>query len=146
MKKELVDFLCKAKRSTYAAHGAEVVSSRPNSHDLQYREGDYLYIDTYLGGERFIGEEAIWEGDQPVWSMNYSGRVLGEGFSGDFLKEALYQVPAEYPFRGPMIYRNGDYTYHCVVSGDTEWFHGYEEIFLLDKKVMETYFHGGIVV
>jgi len=145
MKQELIDFLCKGKRNTYAAHGGEVAPSRPNSHDLQYIEGDYKYIDTYLGGERFIGEEAVWECDQPVWAMNYSGRVLGEGFSGDFLKEALLHVSPEYPYRGPFIYRSGEFTYHCIVTGDIEWYQGYEEIFISDKKVMECYFHGGIV-
>lgn len=146
MKQELIDFLIRAKRNTYAAHGAEVLSSRPSSHDLRYEEGDYLYIDTYLGGECFIGEEGLWVNHLPVWSMNYSGRVVGEGFSGDFLKEALYRVPKEQPFRGPSIYKNGDFTYHCIIRGDTQWFQGYEEIFLSENKVMECYFHGGIVL
>lgn len=145
MKKEWVEFLIEAKRNTYAAHGAEVASSRPNSHDLLYEVGDYKYYDTYLGGERFIGEEALWICDQPVWAMNYSGRVVGEGFSGDFLKEALYHVPMETPFRGPAIYRKEEFTYHCIVNGAMDWFEGYEEIFLSDRKVMECYFHGGAV-
>ncbi len=145
MNKEWIDFLITAKRNTYAAHGAEVSSSRPSSHDLQYRQGDFLYIDTYLGGEAFIGEEAIWVNNHPVWAMNYSGRVLGEGFSGDFLKEALYLVPKESPFRGPAIYRKGEYSYHCIVNGDVDWYWGYEEIFLSDTKVMECFFHGGVV-
>ncbi len=140
--KDMVSFLCRAKKSTYAAHGAEVSPSRPNSHDLTFQEGDYTYYDTYLGGERFSGEEAVWKLGQPIWAMNYSGRVLGEGFSGDFLKEALYLVPEDCPFRGPFLYQNGDYSYHCIVNGDVDWFQGYEEIFLLKQKVYECYFHG----
>ncbi len=53
MEDRLLDFLLRAKRSTYAAKAAECTPSRPNSHDLSYAEGDYLYLDTYLGGERF---------------------------------------------------------------------------------------------
>lgn len=143
--KEMIAFLCRAKKKTYAGKGAETVSSRPNSHDLQYIEGRYTYLDTYLGGEKFSGEEAVWDQDQPVWAMNYSGRLIGEGFSGDFLKAALYQVPEEYPFRGPIRYQEGDYTYHCIITGDVEWYQGYEEIFYVDRKVYECYFHGGIV-
>ena len=91
---DLVSFLIRAKQKTYAGHGAEVTSSRPASHDLRYEEGNLLYIDTFLGGEKFTGEEALWKDGIPLWSMNYSGRVTGENFSGDFLKEALFNVPA----------------------------------------------------
>ena len=79
------------------------------------------------------------------WSMNYVGRVIGENFSGDFLKEVLMQVPAELPFRGPEIYTKGDYHYHCKVDGEFVWFQGYEEIFYMDEKIYECYFHGGAI-
>lgn len=142
---DLVAFLLRAKKATYAGHGGETDPSRPNSHDLTYREGNLFYYDTYLGGERFAGEEAVWDGDAPVWSMNYSGRVLGEGFSGDFLKEALALVPPEMPFRGPPIHRNGRYGYHCMVSGDFDWYSGREEIFLDSRLIYECLFHGGTI-
>jgi len=72
----LVKFLITAKQNTYAGKGGETGSSRPNSHDLVYREGEYLYLDTYLGGERFAGEEAaVWLSEKPVYAMNYCGRL-----------------------------------------------------------------------
>lgn len=77
--------------------------------------------------------------------MNYIGRILAEGFSGDFLKECLSLVPKEYPYRGPLVHKNGDYSYHCVVTGDFEWYNGYEEIFCNEIKVYECMFHGGCV-
>lgn len=141
----IIDFLCRAKKATYAAHGAEISPSRPGSHDLQYIENNLKYIDTYLGGEKFAGEEALWIEDKPIWAMNYAGRVLAEGFSGNFLKECLMLVPKEYPFRGPLVHRNGELTYHCVVSGEFEWFNGYEEIFFGNTKVYECIFHGGSI-
>lgn len=141
----VIDFLCRAKRATYAANGMEAKPSRPGSHDLQYTEGMLSYMDTYLGGEKFAGEEAIWLENLPFWSMNYAGRILAEGFSGDFLKEALSMVSQEYPYRGPLLHHNGDYTYHCVVTGSFEWFQGYEEIFCNRKKVYECMFHGGSI-
>jgi len=146
MNKEIIDFLLKAKKATYAGKGAEVVPSRPNSHDLQYSEGSLKYIDTYLGGDKFAGEEALWKDSAPFWAMNYVGRVIGEGFSGDFLKEALSLVSEEKPFRGPAEYTNGDYTYKCNVDGDFHWFNGVEEIFLNDVKIYECLFHGGDIL
>jgi hypothetical protein len=81
-----------------------------NSHDLQYTEDSLKYIDTYLGGEKFAGEEALWENDKPFWAMNYMGRVTGDGFSGDFLKEAMSHVSEDLPFRDPEHYESGGYT------------------------------------
>ena len=147
---ELIAFLLTAKRRTYAGHGAETEPSRPASHDLRYEErtekGTLLYIDSYLGGQKFGGEEAVWLDGVPLWSMNYYGQVVGEPFSGDFLKAALYDVPAEKPFRGPELFRQGDYSYHCKVDGDFAFFHGYEDICHQGRKVYELYFHGGVIV
>jgi transcriptional regulator with XRE-family HTH domain len=142
----LIDFLLRAKRSTYAAKSGFVESSRTASHDAAYQEGDYYYYDTYLGGKCFSGEEAVWIKGVPVWSMNYTGRVTGEGFSGDFLKEALLQVPREYPYRGPLCFQQGSLSYHAVIQGDFEWYSGVEEIFFEGRKVYECMFLGGNVV
>ena len=60
MDKKLVEFLIKAKQATYAGKGAETTSSRVKSHDLIYKDGDYMYYDTYLGTGKFAGEEALW--------------------------------------------------------------------------------------
>jgi transcriptional regulator with XRE-family HTH domain len=142
----VIAFLLRAKRATYAGHGAEISSSRPASHDLAYREGELSYYDTYLGGERFAGEEAVWRGGLPFWAMNYVGRVLDGRFSGDFLKEALAHVPEDIPYRGPRFWQNGDYRYHCRVTGDFSWYTGTEEIYAGPDLVYECLFHGGSVV
>lgn len=145
MEKIIIEFLIRAKKAAYAGKGPESASSRPASHDLQYSEGDLLYIDTYLGGEKFAGEEAIWKDGQPVWSMNYCGRVIAEGFSGDFLREALANVPFDKPYRGPDEYRNGGYLYKSSVTGDPHWYNGFEEIYNGSVKVYECMYHGGDV-
>ena len=141
----LVEFLIRAKKATYAGKGAETISSREKSHDLTYRDGDYMYYDTYLGSVRFAGEEALWIKNTPFWSMNYIGRVIGSPFSGDFLKEALLRVPEDKPFRGPETYSNGDYTYHSETEGTFEWFHGKETICYKGSQIYECIFHGGLV-
>lgn len=129
MDKKIVEFLCRAKRETYASGNAkECIPCRPNSHDLKYCEGNLIYIDTYLGGEKFVGEEAIWNDNIPLWSMNYAGRIVEEGFEGWFLKEALRIVNEEYPYRGPLSYENGEFKYECSFAGNFEWFDGEEVI------------------
>ena len=145
MDKQIVAFLIRAKQATYAGKGAETASSRVKSHDLAYREGEYLYYDTYLGGERFAGEEALWIAGVPYWSMNYAGRVTGGHFSGDFLKEALLRVPEEEPYRGPREYADGEYLYRCETEGSFDWFRGMESIDYQGKQIYECCFHGGLI-
>jgi hypothetical protein len=142
---ELIEFLLEAKKKTYAGQGPELSPSRPASHDLAFMRGDLQYIDTYLGSEKFAGEEALWQNGKPLWAMNYAGRVTADGFSGDFLKEVLLHVPGDQPFRGPARYTDGHFTYTCAVNGDFEWFSGVEEIRAGDTKVYECMFHGGLI-
>ena len=40
--------------------------------------------------------------------MNYSGRVLGQQYSGDFLKEALRHASPGMPYRDPEYYQSGE--------------------------------------
>ena len=141
----LVGFLLLAKRGTYAGKGRETKPSRAASHDFAFAEGEYAYYDTYLGGEVFAGEEAVWHRGTPVWSMNYAGRVTGENFSGDFLKEALLLVSPDHPFRGPAIFTKGGYHYHCQSEGEFDWFQGREEIFYQQERIYECRFHGGLI-
>ena len=142
---ELIDFRLEANVNTYAAFKNEVDPTRPGSHDFRYEKGNFMYHDTYVGGEEFAGEEAVWKDGDTVYAMNYLGRVLGDGFSGNFLKEALRAADKKMPYRGPEVYQSGEYTYRCKVTGDFTWFQGCEEIYLEDTKVYECVFHGGLV-
>ena len=141
----LVEFRLEANSNTYAACMNETDSTRLNSHDFTYSHGSYTYHDTYVGGEQFAGEEAIWYEGKSQYAMNYIGRVLSQNFSGDFLKEALRKADKKMPFRGPEYYQSGQYIYKCNVVGDFTWFQGYEEIYCDNEKVYECYFHGGIM-
>ena len=144
-----VDFLLRAKKSTYASGMAPNASSRSGSHDLVYREEPYLYIDTYLGGFHFIGEEAVWENGVAIWGMNYYGKMLVNeipaGFS-QFLKAALMLVPPEAPFRAPAQFSQNGFRFLCSHHGDLYRFEGHEQILLHDQLVYELVFHGGEIV
>ena len=142
---EIIAFRLEANVNTYAAFMNETDSTRLDSHDFRYESGAYVYHDTYVGGEQFAGEEAIWKKGKAVYAMNYMGRVLGENFSGNFLKEALRCADVKMPYRGPEYYQAGEYTYKCKVSGDFNWFQGHEEIYLLNELIYECYFHGGLL-
>ena len=141
----IISFRLEANVNTYAAFMNETESTRLDSHDYSYSSGQYSYHDTYVGGEKFAGEEAIWYEGSAQYAMNYTGRVLGQQFSGDFLKEALRKADKNMPYRGPEYYQSGEYTYKCKVVGDFTWFQGYEEIYCHEDKVYECYFHGGTV-
>ncbi len=141
----LIAFRLEANRKTYAANAQECASSRPLSHDYRYEKDGYLYYDTWLGGECFAGEEALWHSGNAVYAMNYFGRVLDEKFSGDFLKAALRAAELKMPYRGPEYFQAGEYIYKTSVVGGFEWFQGYEEIFCRDTKVYECYYHGGLL-
>lgn len=41
--------------------------------------------------------------------MNYVGRVIGQQFSGDFLKEAFRNADRKMPYSGPEYYQSGEY-------------------------------------
>ncbi len=148
-------FLLRAKRATYASSddagqlaSAQQRSSRPASHDLAYREGDLFYLDTYLGGFSFAGEEAVWHADVPLWSMNYYGTMLIDSIPedfGSFLKRALRESPPDAPFRGPANYEAGGYHYTCHWEGSFDCFHGEEIIHLDGKPVYSLFFHGGAI-
>lgn len=142
---ELISFRLEANVNTYAAFMNETDSTRLDSHDFRYQRGEYIYHDTYVGGEQFAGQEAIWKNNNATYAMNYLGRVLSEPFSGNFLKEALRAADYNMPYRGPEYYQSGEYTYKSKVSGDFTWFQGYEEIYWKNLKVYECYFHGGTI-
>jgi hypothetical protein len=146
MNKDFVPFLIRAKRATYASGAEPDGSSRSASHDLHFEEGDYAYLDTYLGGFKFIGEEAVWKSGKPIWGMNYYGWMVSstipEGFS-EFLKQALQRVTEASPYRGPEEYKDGNFSYGCGCEGDLTRFSGEEWIELNGKVIYELVFHGG---
>ena len=143
---EFVQFLIQAKKNTYAGDGTLSAPSRPASKDLLFQQADYLYLDTYLGSVDFIGEEAVWHHQEPLWAMNYYGTMLTdeipEGFS-HCLKGALQNIPVEAPYRGPAHFQDGPFEYTCLWKGDLDQFEGTEQICMNGKAIYQLTFHGG---
>jgi hypothetical protein len=68
-------FIIRAKKVTYVAGGTKDSSSRPSSHDLSFRDGDWTYRDSDFGDTDFLVQETVWFEDEPVWSMIYYGTI-----------------------------------------------------------------------
>ena len=143
MDREIVEFLLRAKRASYAGNGERAEPSETGANTFRYREGETEYMDTYLGSFKFSGRETLRKDNLPFWVMNYVGRTVADGFSSDFLKDALSRGTDEYPYRGPLEYTSGEYSYTCSARGDFHWFYGYEVIFYRGNKAYECAFHGG---
>ncbi len=74
MGSQLVPFLIEAKRHAYAdGMTARVEPLVPGSIQLEYRMGDWLYRDAYVGEEFFAGQEIVYYRNRPWWSMVYAG-------------------------------------------------------------------------
>lgn len=143
---DFVQFLVKAKKNSYASGTPATLASRPGSHDLHYSEPPFLYIDTWLGGFHFIGQEAVWMNGTNIWGMNYYGKMLTEPIPpefGPFLKAALSLVPYSAPYRGPVLFSDHGFVYSCEHSGDIEQFNGEESITSRGKVIYSLVFHGG---
>ena len=132
---EMISFLCTAKKNTYASSMKDANKpSRPNSKDLVFTQGDLKYFDSYFGAQNFVGEEVLFKNDVPLWAMNYYGVEINDKFSAEFLKSALSNVTKDMPYRGPKIFKEGDYTYTCNVEGNFREFEGKELMYLNQKR------------
>jgi Domain of unknown function (DUF5680) len=151
---ELIEFVSKAKLATYAALGDEASVSPllPESKQLEYREGEFLYRDIYVGMFRFVGQEIVYQAGKVVWSMAYGGGLVPTYPKEkvppvyEFLREALKQVPLELPLRGPQVLeKTDDLLYRCDVEGNFGAFHGVEYIREYGKPIFKLAFAGGLV-
>ena len=151
---ELAEFLVKAKRETYAGGGAEAPPERPGFKELEFREGDWHYRDSYAGFFRAPGQEIVKYKGTIVWSMMYSGGMREEyledtGFARKtfaFLKKALIMVEKERPFRGPPRLEEGEFLYTDKSEGNIEEFKGTEQIFCEGKEAFRQDYIGGLVL
>lgn len=151
---ELRRFLVDAKRSTYAGLGDEATLPQPllpGSMQLEWRDGDWSYRDVYFGMSRFSGLETVYWQSRAVWSMAYSGGIIGEADVADvrsiyvFLRAALMELSTEAPIRGPMKFVDAEMTYFCKISGDIEAFEGSERILHFERSCYALTCAGGLV-
>jgi len=147
---QLEDFIVAAKAATYAGDGAPTASCRPHSHDLEFRDGELAYLDSYFGGTDFIGEEAVYHRGEPVWAMNYYGRILEPELivaaeAGKIIKASLTAMYREGRFLGGHEWTIGDDVYTDTSDGDVTSFTGKEQITRRGVVVYDLVYHGGLI-
>ena len=147
---QLDAFIVQAKATTYVGKGARSLSYRPGSHDLQFHEGAFSYLDSYFGGTDFLGQEVVYHEGKPVWVMNYYGRILEPALisaaeAGQIIQESLSLLYREGRFLGGFEHATRDSTYVDASEGDVSSFVGQESITRENVKVYELVYHGGLV-
>lgn len=137
--KELIQFIAKAHRHTYAAPKETREKHRlkipvlPGHVDYRFSDGAWSYHDSYAGQLRAPGREVVFFEDLPVWSMSYAG-MIKDDFKNDageiyvFLRKALMNFDDSIPFRGPSSWREGSFEYTFLFEGDVAYFSGRESI------------------
>lgn len=148
-----VDFLHAAKAATYAAQGddASVAPALPDSKQLEFRDGSFLYRDIYVGMFRFAGQEIVYFDDRAIWSMSYAGGLV-QGVTPSaskpiyaFLRRALLNPASQLPVRGPISLETEGMRYACEWQGSLQQFHGNEMILQGSQSVYELRFSGGML-
>lgn len=148
---ELSSIVVAAKTATYVGGGDLAPASRTGSHDLGWRDGRWSYLDSYVGGTDFHGQEVVWLDDVPVWAMSYYGAVLrpdlidGER-AGLTIKTALTAMYAEGRFLGGFEHVGEHGTYVDASTGDVARFHGREVILVGGEEAYALDYFGGLVV
>ncbi|MBT3397575.1 hypothetical protein HOA55_03710 [archaeon] len=150
MKKELLDFIKKAKQATYASESSVEKKGEDGGKNYKVEEGDWTYTDTYFGNLVDCGQERIYENGKVIWMMAYRGGTLEkydnmskEAFG--FLKKCISKAPEEFPARGPKKVEEGDWVYENNWEGDIEGFVGEENIYFKGKKICFRNYFGGLV-
>ena len=152
---QITQFLIIAKQQTYAAGESGSAAVTPlisGSHQLEFRQGDFLYRDIYFGEAHFAGQEVVYFRETPIWSMCYAGGWTNslEGPEqasrlAGILQAALRQVSSDMPYRGPSHYLEAPYAYYNEVRGALHRFEGGERIHRDGVVLYQLFYTGGSV-
>jgi len=147
---QLNNFIVRAKAATYVGDGAKITPCRLGSHDLQFKEGDFAYLDSYFGGTDFLGQEVVYHRGEPVWAMNYYGRILEPeriraDETGQIIKRSLSAMYKEGRFLGGFEYVTENGIYVDTSIGEVASFTGQEWIMRENTRVYELVYHGGLI-
>ncbi len=146
---ELKQFIVDSISSSYAmGEKAVKVKEKDGSTTITFTKGRYTLHDNYFGGEPYGGREVVFLDGIPLWMMVYYGAVHGEvevKLVYAFLMKALLKTPADFPFRGPALFEEGEWRYENTWNGDEKNFSGAEKIFVHNSCVYDASYMGGLV-
>jgi len=147
---DLERFIVLAKSQTYVGGSAFSYPCRPASNDVVFQKGRWSYLDSYFGGTDFIGQEVVWNSGNPVWAMNYYGRILLPDLidadrAGAIIKESLSELYKEGRFLGGFCKETSHGNYVDVSEGDVNSFIGTEKILVDCLEAYRLDYNGGLV-
>jgi hypothetical protein len=154
MHAELAAFLVTAKRNTHASDGGGAASASASSGARQrsYRAGRFAYRDIHFGLARFSGQETVALDERVIWSMVYCGGVAPSvtdeaavALVHNCLRQALYIVEADRPFRGPRAFGRDGLRYVDDSEGDLAAFRGLERITRDGTLLYRLEYCGGLI-
>ncbi|MFA5828163.1 MAG: DUF5680 domain-containing protein [Candidatus Shapirobacteria bacterium] len=145
----LKKFLIDSNNAGYAGGKTKKWEKEPDgSTTIPFEKGEWRSHDNFFGGEPYGGRTIVFYEGKPCWMMVYYGWVE-EGVETNsvygILRDALKLMPADYPFRGPKEFREGEYVYTNTWRGEADKFFGEEKIFLGDKLIYKANYLGGLV-
>jgi hypothetical protein len=146
----LDSFVVAAKRAAYVGNGERVESSRPGSHDLIFVRPPFSYRDSYFGGTDFLGQEAVWHENAPIWVMSYYGYITRPDLidatrAGATIKAALSTMYEEGRFLGGFECTGPHGIYRDISTGGVAHFHGRETIEVGGVEAYALDYFGGLV-
>lgn len=145
----LRQFLIDSNKAGYAGGEEKKWIKEPDgSTTIPFEKGLWRSHDNFFGGEPYGGRTIVFYEGKPCWMMVYYGRVA-EGVENhpvyEVLKNALTQMPEEYPYRGPREYKEGEYIYTNIWNGELDRFIGEEQIKQNGKMIYKANYIGGLV-
>jgi len=145
----LRQFLADSNNAGYAG-GEEKkwIKENDGSTTIPFEKGEWKSNDNFFGGEPYGGRIIVSYDGKPYWMMVYYGWVE-EGVDANsvygVLRNALKQMPADYPFRGPKELIDGEFKYSNSWKGDVSRYSGEEQITQGDKLIYKANYMGGLV-
>jgi Domain of unknown function (DUF5680) len=148
---DLEVFVVRAKAATFASgrDGQGDDPSRPESIEHRFEEGRFCYLDSVVGGTHFVGQEIVYLFNEPIWAMNYHGRIIDPAYEPPHvvpvIQAGLSAVYDEGRFLGGSDLDVGEFHYCDVNEGSIDDFSGYETIDVDGQYVYRLRYHGGLI-
>ncbi len=147
-KKELLDFMLKARTKTYAGAGGKVDPKFDGSVQLEFSDGKWFYRDVYyVGNGIFFGMDIVHFNGKPIWGTSYFGDFKGitEEEADKILRKALMTLWDKTRLWKAVEWNQPGYTYVCNGSGTIDELEGKEEIRKHNKTIFAFYYRGGFI-
>ena len=124
------------------------IKEADGSTTIPFEKGEWKSHDNFFGGEPYGGRTIVFYRGEPYWLMVYYGRVEDKVETDSvygILRNALKQMPEDYPFRGPKEYKEKEFIYKNNWQGEVDKFSGEERIFQNGKPVYKANYVGDLV-